>query len=143
MPKPKIYFACSIRGGGDKSIYPKIVKLISANSTLLTEIFIEDGLRTEGSTLPEDHIYKRDITWIKEANAIIAEVTNPSLGVGYELAYAENLKKPVLTLFNETAGKKLSAMIAGNKNFLNKSYCNTSDIEKIITQFISSVPTPN
>jgi len=36
----KVYFACSIRGGGDKSIYPALVKSIKQHAELLSEIFI-------------------------------------------------------------------------------------------------------
>ena len=45
---------------------------------------------------------------------VIAEVTNPSLGVGYELGYAEKLNKPILCLFDGDSGGKLSAMVRGN-----------------------------
>ncbi len=37
-----------------------------------------------------------DTTWLKESDLVIAKYTNPSLGVGYELAYAERLNKHIL-----------------------------------------------
>ncbi len=67
-----------------------------------------------GSPLPADEIYARDIEMIQAADIVVAEVTNPSLGVGYELAYAEKLQKPILCLFNPESGRKLSAMVSGN-----------------------------
>lgn len=44
---------------------------------------------------------------------VVAEVTQPSLGVGYELGRAIALNKPVLCLFRPQSGRVLSAMIRG------------------------------
>lgn len=46
----------------------------------------------------EEFIYKRDVDWLLESDFVIAEVTQPSLGVGYELGFAEAKGKPVLCL---------------------------------------------
>lgn len=51
---------------------------------------------------------------MREADVIVAEVTQPSLGVGYELGQAEALGKPILCLYRQQEGKRLSAMISGN-----------------------------
>lgn len=120
-------------------MYPALVKLISAHAQLLTEIFIADGLQPNGSMLPESDIFKRDIAWINEADAIIAEVTNPSLGVGYEIAYAENLNKPILTLHHIKPPNKLSAMIAGNPKIITTSYRNEEEAAQIITGFLQTL----
>ena len=111
----KVYFACSIRGGGDMSHYKTILASIKeAGGEILSEIFVNDALQFGGSPLPEPAIYDRDIAMIQAADVVIAETSNPSLGVGYELAYAEKLGKPILCLFNESGNKRLSAMVKGN-----------------------------
>ena len=46
---------------------------------------------------------------------MVADVTKPSIGVGYEIGFAESLNKPVYCLFRDVRGKRLSAMISGNK----------------------------
>ena len=74
-------------------------------------------------------IYNNDIAWIKQADAIIAEVTSPSLGVGYEIAKAEEWGKPVLALFRDTGDRKLSAMIDGSPFTQVAPY---SDIEEAV-----------
>ena len=61
----------------------------------LSEVFVNDAVRLQGSPMPEGEIYRRDIQWISECDMVIAEVTNPSLGVGYEMAYAESINKTV------------------------------------------------
>lgn len=141
MPKLKIYFACSIRGGGDTSSYQAIVEAIKSTGAIcLSEVFVNDAIHLGGSPLPEKDIYQRDISWIQECDALIAEVTNPSLGVGYELAYAESLQKPVFTLYNIGSGSRLSAMIGGNAYFENGSYQSADDIPPLITSFIATLP---
>lgn len=136
----KVYFACSIRGGGDTSQYVAISQAIKAcGATILSEIFINDAIHLGGSPLPEDQIYQRDIAWINEADIVVAEVTNPSLGVGYELAYAETLGKPVLCLFSAHSDKRLSAMIAGNPHFTCLTYTPNSLPDEKIRTFIEAV----
>ncbi|MDN5275437.1 MAG: Nucleoside 2-deoxyribosyltransferase [Candidatus Saccharibacteria bacterium] len=120
------------------SSYQAIVTAIKeAGGAVLSEIFVNDAILYGGSPLPVDEIYARDIAMINQADIVIAEVTNPSLGVGYELAYAENLHKPILCLFNSAARSMLSAMIAGNAYFTTVDY-QPSDIPvTTITQFIN------
>lgn len=132
----KIYFACSIRGGGDTSLYLQIVDAIKgADAEVLSEIFIHDAINLAGSPLPEAQIYERDIQMIRDCDAVIAEVTNPSLGVGYELAYAERLGKPILCLFNASSGRSLSAMVSGNPYNVVEHVAEDT-IDKVIKDFL-------
>lgn len=41
---------------------------------------------------PKD-IFDRDVKWPNESDLIVAEVSIPSLGIGYELGLAERLGK--------------------------------------------------
>ena len=71
-------------------------------------------------------IYKRDVNWINECDILIAEVTVPSLGVGYEIGYAESLNKKIICLYQ--ANENLSAMIKGNENITQISYNNIDEL---------------
>lgn len=111
----KVYFACAVRAGGDMSNYKMLLETIrQAGGEILSEIFVNDAIQFGGSPLPAPEIYQRDTAMIQEADVVVAEVTNPSLGVGYELAYAQGLNKPILCLFDESSERKLSAMVLGN-----------------------------
>jgi nucleoside 2-deoxyribosyltransferase len=57
-------------------------------------------------------VYRRDVTWIEESDVLVAEVSTPSHGVGYEIGYALGLRKPVICLYRE--GVQVSKMILGN-----------------------------
>ena len=132
----KIYFAGSIRGGReDKDLYLKIIELLKQYGTVLTEhVGDKDLTRAGENNLSEEYIYDRDMNWLNQSDIIVAEVTTPSLGVGYEIAKAEN-RKSILCLYREQEGKSLSAMIAGNKNMKIERYKDLSDIEKILEEF--------
>ncbi|XP_019498312.1 PREDICTED: 2'-deoxynucleoside 5'-phosphate N-hydrolase 1 isoform X2 [Hipposideros armiger] len=58
-------------------------------------------------------IHERDLAWLQQADVVVAEVTQPSLGVGYELGRAVALNKRILCLFRPQSGRVLSAMIRG------------------------------
>lgn len=132
----KVYFACSIRGGGDTSLYQAIVDAIKlAGGDVLSEVFVHDAINYGGSPLPSDEIYERDTQMIKDSDIVIAEVTNPSLGVGYELAYAEKLGRPIMCLFNVTSTNKLSAMVSGN-SYNTVTYTKPDEITAKVKEFI-------
>lgn len=133
----KIYFAGSIRGGrDDRALYLEIITALKHYGTVLTEHIGDDTLSHLGEVKKDVHfIYDRDVAWLQSADVIVAEVTTPSLGVGYEIALAESLKKPVLCLFRMQEDRLLSAMIAGNKNITVQEYTTVQDVETIFSEF--------
>ena len=140
MSRKQIYFACSIRSGrGDAAIYGDLVQHINEQATVLSEIFADKKLTTAGSPGPTTDIYVKDIAWVHQADAIIAEVTNPSLGVGYEIAKAEGWGKPVLALFRPSDDRKLSAMIDGSPHLKVVYYDDISQAKTAIDSFIASL----
>ncbi len=75
--------------------------------------------------------------WLSISDLVIAECTQTSLGVGYELGVAEKLNKPVLVLYRgEEETKRLSAMISGNPLFTVKYYQKEEEAIEIIDQFV-------
>lgn len=131
-----IYFTGSIRGGREHvKWYAEIVKLLKNYGKVLTEHVADVGLSENGENLPIDHIFERDIKWIKECDVLVADVTTPSVGVGYEIARAELLNKPVLCLFYEDSGKRLSGMVEGNKEIKTVKYKTVEDISKALKEF--------
>ena len=114
----KIYFAGSIRGGReDAALYHELIEWMKESDTVLTEHIGDLSLslleRTPGS---DRQIYRQDTAWIRECDLLIAECTHASLGVGYELAFAEQLGKPCY-LFYRPQETSLSAMLNGDPYF--------------------------
>ena len=134
----KIYFASAIRGGRDETdIYNNIITYLSSKAEVLTEHVGSSELMTIGETNRSNgEIFLRDMEWLQSADLIIAEVTTPSLGVGYELGIAEKLKIPVLCLYRPIKGKRLSAMISGNEKFNCQTYQTLDDAKVLINKFL-------
>ena len=136
----KIYFAGAIRGGrNDVALYHEMIRYLQSFGTVLTEHVGDRGLTEKGDDGPDDPaIHDRDMAWLSDCDVIVAEVTQPSLGVGYELGWAAALNKPVLCLYRQENGKRLSAMIAGSKAIITAPYCDMDQAREIIRQFIAN-----
>lgn len=133
-----IYFAGSIRGGReDLDLYQAIVELLGAYGAVLTEhVANGDVLKVESKSTDKE-IYKRDMDWLVKSDVVIAEVTQPSLGVGYEIGQAEAMGKKVLCLYRNLPGKNLSAMIAGNPHVRLEEYESGADLDVILKKFLA------
>lgn len=135
----KIYFAGSIRGGrDDKELYLMLINYLAKYGQVLTEHIGDLDLTEKGEDGPNDEwIFKRDISWIEEADIIIAEVTTPSLGVGYEIGRAEAMGKKVYCLYRSGNDKRLSAMISGNSKLSLSYYKTVEEAFACIDEFFS------
>ena len=120
----KIYFAGSIRAGrDDQELYHQLIQHLQQYGQVLTEHVGDPDLTPWGDDGPSDWaIYDRDMAWLAEADLIVAEVTTPFLGVGYELGRAESLGKPILCLYRDNDGRRLSAMLSGNPGMATSRY---------------------
>mgnify|MGYP002725626981 CR=1 FL=1 len=112
----KIYFAGSISGGRqDKELYKELIDHLSKHGKVLTEHFGSTELTEMGEAdRTAKYIHDRDLDWITESDVLIAEVSTPSLGVGYEIAKAEDMDKKTLCLYRTQENTKLSSMIDGS-----------------------------
>ena len=129
----KVYFAGSIRAGRDDAgLYFDIINLINTKHKVLTEHIGCKDLASMGEQgMSDEQIFERDCAWIRECDVLLAEVTQVSLGVGYEIAYAESLGKKIVCLYRESQGKRLSAMINGNKYLKVYTYSSFEEIENL------------
>jgi len=136
----KIYFAGSIRGGrSDAALYHELICCLQTFGTVLTEHVGDPGLGEIGDDGPDDcAIHDRDMAWLRACDLMVAEVTVPSLGVGYELGWACALNKPALALYRPQAGKRLSAMIAGCGGVVTAQYDDIDQARGIIRNLIQA-----
>lgn len=107
----KIYFAGSIRGGRQfADTYAYVIKgLQDAGHVVLSE---HVGFAELKEKLSDRQIHARDLDWIIEADVLVADVSLPSLGVGYEIAYAFYDQNKTIMVYAQT-GSNVSAMITG------------------------------
>ena len=135
----KVYFAGSIRGGReDAAVYKRIIDYINATDTVLTEHIGLGNLSVTTRTKEDDeHIYECDTEWIKLSEVLIAECTNPSHGVGYELAFAEACNIPVHIFYDKNKAN-ISAMLNGNAYFKVYPYENEAEIYPVLDKILGS-----
>ena len=136
----KIYFAGSIRAGrDDQKIYHRLIQGLQGHGPVFTEHVGDPDLTQWGDDDSSDHrIYQRDMAWLAEASLMVAEVTIRSLGVGYEIGRAESRGIPVLCLYRERDGRKLSAMISGNPKVTVTKYSTVEEAMVYIGRFIGA-----
>lgn len=124
----KIYFCGSIKGGRqDRPVYEQMIHFLSSFGQVLTEHIADSSVGVD-QDLSDQDIHDRDIRWLREADLVIAEVTQPSLGVGYEIGRALEWGKPIMALFRQSADRKLSAMIAGSSAIETFRYHDLSEV---------------
>ena len=133
----KIYFSGSIRGGREnQKIYKSLINHLKKFGQVLTEHIGEEATTDKGESLPDSNIHKRDMEWLNQADVVVAEVTTPSLGVGYEIGRALETEKPILCLYKNEKERKISAMIKGAPQIENKPYKNLTEGKKFISNFL-------
>lgn len=133
-----IYFACSITGGRElESTYQQIVAALTADGhEIPTSHLAQSEVMENERGLSPQYVYERDVNWIKNCDVLIAEVSVPSHGVGYEIAFALEVGKPVLCIHDR--GRKVSKMITGNPNpaLATKGYSNLEEAISLSREFL-------
>ena len=136
----KIYFAGSIRGGRvDADLYRRIIARLQREHRVLTEHVGDLSLSVlERGAAGDAAIYDQDTAWLRECDLLIAECTCPSLGVGYELAYAEQRGKPCYLFYNREK-TQLSAMLTGDPYFHIIPYTEEAEIFAALEQILKKL----
>ncbi len=112
-----IYFGGAISGGrADVGHYRRIVDALLADGhRVLAGAVASEDVTAHGEALDALAIFERDLRWIEEADVLVAEVSVPSTGVGYEIAAARyRFGRPVICLWRAGHSKRCSAMVAGD-----------------------------
>ena len=133
----KIYFAGSIRGGRvDADLYRRMIEYMQKTDRVLTEHVGSPHLNLMEQGKRDVEIYDQDTAWLRESDLVIAECTCPSLGVGYELAYAEKFGKPC-HVFYDRSKTQLSAVLTGNPYFHIHPYTIEEEIFSVLDELLN------
>ena len=112
--KVKIYFAGAISAGRElQPIYQAMVDFIHEHGgEVLSAHVAKAEVLTGESTLTDSQIFSRNLKFITDSDGLVAEVTKPSLGVGFEIAEALRRNKPAICFCQR--GTFLTRMLTGN-----------------------------
>lgn len=84
-------------------------------------------------------VYKELVSYLKSADVYIAEISEPSVGIGYEINEAINLKKPVLALnHKESAFQPLATIQGLQSRFITYKEYTDDTIEEILEEFLKA-----
>lgn len=110
----KIYFAAPMRGirGALNESRELLKKLEERGHIVLTKHVVEEVLDTDRG-MSHREVFERDIRLLDEADLLVAEVSYPSLGVGFEISYALLKGKTVVALVRKDRVDSLSSLIRG------------------------------
>jgi hypothetical protein len=126
-----IYFAGSISGGRDDvSRYRDIVvALESEGHRVLAGAVTAESIGADGERLESAAIFERDMAWLADVDVLVAEVSKPSTGVGYEIATARYRHDiPVVCLYRPAFTERCSAMVRGDRGIDLIEYENATEM---------------
>jgi nucleoside 2-deoxyribosyltransferase len=134
-----IYFCGAILGGrSDLAVYQHVVRYLQSkgHEVPTQHVANPDALQEERS-LTARRVYARDEAWIRQSDLLIAEISTPSLGVGYEIGRGLQQGMPVLCLYR--TGLEVSKMITGNTapNLQVQAYQDMEDLNRHIDRFLA------
>jgi 2'-deoxynucleoside 5'-phosphate N-hydrolase len=113
----KIYFGCAIRGeqGGQEEKDFIVRTMQGLGHEVLSEIFTgmdKDHNQTNAGASPTD-IYHCDMSWVDEADIIVADITRISSGLGFEMGWKVKSGGRVMALCREDRYEPLSNILKG------------------------------
>lgn len=138
----KIYFVGSI-SGRKKYLghYRKIIECLRNNS----HIVYEDTLRpteNEVFSLSDDkkvEYYKQVLSWITQADVVVAEATYSSMGVGQEITTALQKGKSVVVMYEEGHAPHFLEGITSEKLIIERY--NLENVESVLKSALSFAST--
>jgi hypothetical protein len=140
MSSLDIYFGGSISGGREYvNRYQEFCEHLQQYGNILTEHVADPSLDSTGEDLSKKEVYERDMRLMDNADLLIADVSTPSLGVGYEVRYAEEKEIPIMVLYHEGSEHSLSGLIKGNSDIIVLRYYEPTQIFDEIDGFVRKV----
>lgn len=135
----RVFLSGAIRGGRRLVETYRFMAdvMIGAGVEVLSEHVARDTVFAEERNMTEEKIFLRDMGGIERCDCLVAEVSVPSVGVGYEICHAVDMKKPVLCVFER--GSTVSAMVLGNKGVVAQDYSDLDELHRLVLEFVRSI----
>lgn len=125
----KIYVSGSIYGGLDKiDTYKKMINALEKYGEVLNKQIADPNTIANEVYQKDEEIYKDLEKKLIDCDLVFAEISVMSLGVGYELGFADKLGKKIIAIYDCNYTKKVTTMIRGNKRIKLISYKNINEV---------------
>ncbi len=116
----RIYLACTVRGDRQALAAARCAcsVLEALGHEVLTRHLLEDDVEEAEGQQPESAVFERDMAWLAACDALVAEASGSSYGVGFEvgfvLARARQSGQRVFVLYDASRRTMVSRLISGN-----------------------------
>ncbi len=135
----KVFLSFALHGERDKLraamlIAETLEKL--GHDVVNRKMLDDDAIKKEGM-LSMFWRYENSIKSMKDCDCVVAEVSRPSFGVGYELGYAlAATKKKVFIIYDKNMEKDVSVMATGNSepNAVKLAYTDDASLKAAIAE---------
>src|SRR5262245_20621511 len=119
-PGQRTYLARTVRGdrGGVAAGRRLADGLTARGHVILTSHLLSDDVETAEAALSEEAVFTRDLDWLTSCDALVAEASASSFGVGFEVGYilarAATTGQRVYLLYEASRASRVSRLIVGN-----------------------------
>lgn len=134
MCKIKAYVSLPIIKAKSLHFNKKYVNLLKSLGIIVRSSWVAEF---PNNSLTPHEVFKRDINAIMESDVLIADVTEPSHGVGAEIMYAYLNKKPIIMTHRE--GTSISYMIRGMPSVRIIAYKNLEDLKSKLVSVLEEI----
>lgn len=136
-----IYCAAAIKGDTSyKESFQNIVNIVEEYFDPATEIAQSRETLEDFGLLDEKLVYDRDISWLRNSKALVAEMSGASSGVGSEVTYAiTKLRIPCILFHHEKADSSLYIRQMRSKYLIHQPYKDKKDLEVSLRCFLNII----
>jgi len=116
----RVYLACTVRGdrAGLSAARAIADRLQRHGHDVLNIHLLADDADAAESQQTEEEVYRRDIERLSTCDALVAEASGSSYGVGFEVGYvlgrARHTGQQIVILYDAERRNTISRMITGN-----------------------------
>jgi len=135
----RVYFAAAITSPSrNVAIAAALVDWLEAHGHIVpTRHIASPDARGLDRSLTDGELAQRDLGWIAASDALVAEVSTPSHGVGIEVAAALGHRLPVLLLHHEEA--PVSRLLLGLEGVEKRTYSSAAEALRHLQTFLGNV----
>ncbi len=142
-----IYLACTVRGdrAGVAAARAIAARLERHGHRVLTKHLLDDDVDDLEAGLTEQAVFERDVRWLEECDALVAEASGSSYGVGFEVGYviarAPSTGQRVFLLYHAAKRSSVSRLVAGNddRHCTTFAYDSLAALERFIDTHLGPV----
>lgn len=115
----RVYLACTVRGSRSGVAAARVAAetLQALGHEVLTSHLLDDGVEHAEAALTERDVYERDRRWLDSCDAIVAEASGSTYGVGFEVGYvtgrAAASGQRIFVLYDAACRHTVSRLISG------------------------------